>query len=493
MKYYYNYNDTYEARKRRENFQKFLTAIGIVIVTILVFCLRNFVRDMNKFHMWKDGIRSIILLILTNIVAYCIFSQTADYETFLWCLVITFTIFCVYWHIILHPKNELYNAAVWQENQYWQQFDGWEFEKEVGKLFEACGYRAEVTKGSGDGGVDIILHKDGIKSIVQCKHYSNPVSVEPVRALWGCMRDFCAQEAIFVASSGFTSGCYDFIQDKPNYKFLSLEDLSLMAAQLHGRLDSIDLSNNQKPNKASTIAIILYLLVGAIILAGLYCKEYEPKSAVSNGIQRTTSTKTNPKTKTNPIPNSSNANSVVSKNQVQPQPPTAKAIKKTTSKPNVPVPSGGTKAGTYNGIKDVGPSGAEQAEAQWNNINKSRDTETSQRQIQPTSIYDYDTTPSTSSQKQPDFGPYMRDLQRNIKANWNPPKWNTSKRVVVLFKIAKDGTLASSPYVYKSSGIPSVDDAAIRAVKITQPFKPLPVGFKGQSIDIQFTFDLNVH
>ena len=49
--------------------------------------------------------------------------------------------------------------------------------------------------------------------------------------------------------------------------------------------------------------------------------------------------------------------------------------------------------------------------------------------------------PGIDAIREPDFGPYMRELQRRIKMNWDPPKGNESKRVVLLFKIAKDGRL----------------------------------------------------
>lgn len=99
--------------------------------------------------------------------------------------------------------------------------------------------------------------------------------------------------------------------------------------------------------------------------------------------------------------------------------------------------------------------------------------------------------PGIDSLREPDFGPYMRELQRRIKMNWDPPKGNESKRVVLLFKIAKDGRLLSCR-VFKSSGLPNADRAALSAVELTAPFRPLPADFRGGSIDIQFTFDYNV-
>lgn len=99
--------------------------------------------------------------------------------------------------------------------------------------------------------------------------------------------------------------------------------------------------------------------------------------------------------------------------------------------------------------------------------------------------------PGIDAIREPDFGPYMRELQRRIKMNWDPPKGNESKRVVLLFTISRDGRLLTVK-VYKSSGMPAADKAAISAVQLTAPFKPLPPEYKGSSVDIQFTFDYNV-
>ena len=88
----------------------------------------------------------------------------------------------------------------------------------------------------------------------------------------------------------------------------------------------------------------------------------------------------------------------------------------------------------------------------------------------------------------PDFDSYMKELKKDIKANWNPPKGNENKTVVLLFKVAKDGNLISHK-IHKSSGTANVDRAALKAIELTAPFRPLPEDFQGQNIDIQFTFD----
>jgi len=99
--------------------------------------------------------------------------------------------------------------------------------------------------------------------------------------------------------------------------------------------------------------------------------------------------------------------------------------------------------------------------------------------------------PGIDAIKQPNWGPYMRDLEQRIKRNWSPPKGDSSKRVVITFTIARDGRLLNHR-ITKSSGVPLADRAAMSAIEATAPFRPLPPEFKGQSVPIEFTFDYNV-
>ena len=99
--------------------------------------------------------------------------------------------------------------------------------------------------------------------------------------------------------------------------------------------------------------------------------------------------------------------------------------------------------------------------------------------------------PGIDAVKQPNWGPYMRDLEQRIKRNWTPPKGDSSKRVIITFTISRDGRLLNKRIV-KSSGVPLADRAAMSAIEQTAPFRPLPPEFKGQSVPIEFTFDYNV-
>ena len=47
--------------------------------------------------------------------------------------------------------------------------------------------------------------------------------------------------------------------------------------------------------------------------------------------------------------------------------------------------------------------------------------------------------------------------------------------------------------VLKSSGLKKTDEAAKDALYKSAPFGNLPAEYKGKSVDVQFTFDYNVH
>lgn len=66
--------------------------------------------------------------------------------------------------------------------QGFEDMEGPEFEFFCADLLRNHGFdEVEVTKGSGDYGIDILAEKDGVTYAVQCKRYSAPVGVKAIQ------------------------------------------------------------------------------------------------------------------------------------------------------------------------------------------------------------------------------------------------------------------------------------------------------------------------
>ena len=64
----------------------------------------------------------------------------------------------------------------------YDEMEGHEFEYFWADLLGKRGFEeVEVTKGSGDYGVDILAEKDGVTYAIQCKRYDGPVGVKAVQ------------------------------------------------------------------------------------------------------------------------------------------------------------------------------------------------------------------------------------------------------------------------------------------------------------------------
>jgi len=92
-----------------------------------------------------------------------------------------------------------------------------EFEEFVGSLFQKMGYEVEVTGGLDDGGIDLVVKKDGKTSFVQCKKYqTSKVSLSMVRDFYGAMSANLNFDAGYFITTGiFTLEARHFADDKP--------------------------------------------------------------------------------------------------------------------------------------------------------------------------------------------------------------------------------------------------------------------------------------
>src|ERR1035438_5183928 len=95
-----------------------------------------------------------------------------------------------------------------------------------------------------------------------------------------------------------------------------------------------------------------------------------------------------------------------------------------------------------------------------------------------------------------DFGTkyawYVHVIQQKVAENWLKyevdPRISNAQRVYIVFDIARDGH-PSNVQVEQSSGVPSLDISAVRALQRIDTFGPLPPEYSGGKISVEYWFD----
>lgn len=95
-----------------------------------------------------------------------------------------------------------------------------------------------------------------------------------------------------------------------------------------------------------------------------------------------------------------------------------------------------------------------------------------------------------------DFGSryswYVQAVQRKVSESWLKyevdPRISEARRVYVTFEIARDGH-PSHVEIEQSSGVPSLDQSAVRALQRIDTFGPLPSDYSGSRVSVEFWFD----
>ncbi|MDI1310492.1 MAG: restriction endonuclease [Methylotenera sp.] len=108
-----------------------------------------------------------------------------------------------------------------------------DFELLVGEAFRRKGFEVKENGGGGaDGGIDLVLTKNGKKSIVQCKRWKTfSIGVPLIRELYGAMTSERANDCIFVSSGNYTAEARLFAEDKPIW-LIDGSELSKMIAEV---------------------------------------------------------------------------------------------------------------------------------------------------------------------------------------------------------------------------------------------------------------------
>jgi protein TonB len=90
------------------------------------------------------------------------------------------------------------------------------------------------------------------------------------------------------------------------------------------------------------------------------------------------------------------------------------------------------------------------------------------------------------------FAYYVRVVQQKVSENWLKyevdPRISDARRVYVTFDIMRDGH-PTNVQVEQSSGVPSLDQSAVRALQRIDTFGPLPSDYSGSKVSVEFWFD----
>ena len=95
-----------------------------------------------------------------------------------------------------------------------------------------------------------------------------------------------------------------------------------------------------------------------------------------------------------------------------------------------------------------------------------------------------------------DFGTqyafYVQGIQRRVTENWLryeiDPNIRQANRVYLIFDINRSGQ-PSNVQIEQTSGVPSLDQSAVRAIQRIDSFGPLPPGYSGSKVSVEFWFD----
>lgn len=106
---------------------------------------------------------------------------------------------------------------------------GTQFEEFVASLFRNLGYVTQLTPGSGDHGVDILIRKAGQLGAVQCKRWTDAVGEPVIRDFLGSMLSASATVGYVAATTTFTDQARAFAH-KHSIQLLDLDALLRMAS-----------------------------------------------------------------------------------------------------------------------------------------------------------------------------------------------------------------------------------------------------------------------
>lgn len=165
------------SKRRRNKNRKLYLQIIISFVAVIYFYIR-------VYHTNVDN---------SKIVKVCI------------CLLLTvlavFFIKFIYMRIL---KSRISSKYLNSDIQIVDKMTGEEFEEFLKAHFEKLGYKVDTTPKSNDYGADLVMDKNGYRTVVQAKRWIDKVGIEAVQQIIGAKSYYRANKCIVITNNYFT-------------------------------------------------------------------------------------------------------------------------------------------------------------------------------------------------------------------------------------------------------------------------------------------------
>lgn len=116
-------------------------------------------------------------------------------------------------------------------SEFWSNLSELEFEVQCAELFKGLGFNAETTARTNDGGIDVLLARDGKRGAAQCKAWDKPCGVRELREFYGVVCAGKFEFGYFISKSGFTEKAEALLQEMANVQGWSVDDLVARASK----------------------------------------------------------------------------------------------------------------------------------------------------------------------------------------------------------------------------------------------------------------------
>ncbi len=124
-----------------------------------------------------------------------------DFHGLIWLIIFALAFrYGLPWLFAQHRKQRLAAAGIADIDT----MDGLAFEQYLEVLFGKLGYKVQRTRYVGDYGADLIIQKDGTRTVVQAKRYTKTVGIKAVQEAVAAKGMYGCTEAMVVTNSTFT-------------------------------------------------------------------------------------------------------------------------------------------------------------------------------------------------------------------------------------------------------------------------------------------------